>query len=99
MRISDWSSDVCSSDLPKSYMSRGIATGLLALSVAAAIAISSPTAEAQSPKTVKFQMDFVPQGLYAGFFYAKAKGYYAAENLNVEQIDRASGREKVCQYV
>src|SRR3546814_9241737 len=72
---------------PTCYMSRGIATGLLALSVATAIAIGSPAAEEQSPQAVKFQMDFVPQGLYAGFFYAKAKGYYAAENLNVELID------------
>lgn len=69
------------------HMNNGIARSLLGLSVAAAAVLGSPAAEAQSPKTVKFQMDFVPQGLYAGFFYAKAKGYYAAENLNVEMID------------
>src|SRR3546814_19449924 len=71
---------------PTCYMSRGIATGLLALSVANAIAIGSQAAEAQSPQAVKFQMEFVPQGLYAGFFYAQAKGYYAAANINVELI-------------
>ena len=48
---------------------------------------SAATAQIGPPKKVKFQMDFVPQGLYAGFFYAKSKGYYADENLDVELID------------
>src|SRR5690606_29387166 len=68
------------------YMNKGIAKSLLAATVLTAVALGSAAAAAQSPKTVKFQMDFVPQGLYAGFFYAKAKGYYAAENLNGELI-------------
>src|SRR6185503_52028 len=36
---------------------------------------------------VRFQVDFVPQGLYSGFFYAMAKGYYTAEKLDVEMVD------------
>ena len=50
------------------------------------------TAGAAAQTKVRFQVDFVPQGLYAGFFYAMAKGYYAAEKLDVEMVDgRGSG--------
>src|SRR5689334_1359312 len=50
------------------------------------------TAGAAAQTKVRFQMDFVPQGLYSGFFYAQAKGYYAAEKLEVEMVDgRGSG--------
>lgn len=66
---------------------RAVAGGLLVLLAAVAVILASPGAEAQTTKKIRFQMDFVPQGLYAGFFYAEAKGYYAAENLDVELID------------
>jgi NitT/TauT family transport system substrate-binding protein len=50
------------------------------------------TAGAAAQTKVRFQVDFVPQGLYSGFFYAMAKGYYAAEKLDVEMVDgRGSG--------
>src|SRR5262245_35902088 len=50
------------------------------------------TATAAAQTKVRFQADFVPQGLYSGFFYAHAKGYYAAEKLDVEMVDgRGSG--------
>lgn len=50
------------------------------------------TAGAVAQTKVRFQVDFVPQGLYSGFFYAMAKGYYAAEKLDVEMVDgRGSG--------
>jgi NitT/TauT family transport system substrate-binding protein len=56
--------------------------------VVAVLLFAVANASAQSgPKKVKFQMDFVPNGLYSGFFYAQAKGYYTAENLDVELID------------
>ena len=53
----------------------------------AAIALLLAAGGASAQTKVRFQMDFVPQGLYAGFFYAQAKGYYAAEKLDVELID------------
>lgn len=68
-------------------MNKGAAKSALTASLLFAVTLGSSAAAAQSLKPVKFQMDFVPQGLYAGFFYAKAKGYYAAENLNVDLID------------
>lgn len=66
---------------------KGMTVAVLAAALTASMTLGTSAAMAQAPKTVKFQMDFVPQGMYAGFFYAKAKGYYAAENINVELID------------
>src|SRR3546814_2768042 len=45
MRISDWSSDVCSSDLPRATIIGTLATGLLYLIVCSAIALMLPAAE------------------------------------------------------
>jgi NitT/TauT family transport system substrate-binding protein len=60
-------------------LSRNVALGAILLVLA--------TASASAQTKVRFQMDFVAQGLYSGFFYAHAKGYYAAEKLDVELID------------
>jgi len=57
----------------------------IVVAIAAALVFAAGNAAAQTK--VRFQMDFVPQGLYAGFFYAQAKGYYAAEKLDLELID------------
>ena len=68
------------------YVSAGIGRlGLTAAIAAAAVWLGAGSAAAQTK--VRFQMDFVPQGLYSGFFYAKVKGYYAEEKLDVEMID------------
>jgi len=45
------------------------------------------TTSAAAQTKVRFQVDFVPQGLYSGFFYAIAKGYYTAEKLDIEMVD------------
>lgn len=50
-------------------------------------AAAGAAAQTGTPKKVRFQMDFVPQGLYSGFFWAYSKGYYTAEKLDVEMID------------
>lgn len=55
--------------------------------VVAAVALAFAAGNATAQTKVRFQMDFVPQGLYAGFFYAQEKGYYAAEKLDVQLID------------
>jgi NitT/TauT family transport system substrate-binding protein len=53
----------------------------------AAILFLLGTTSAAAQTKVRFQVDFVPQGLYSGFFYAHAKGYYTAEKLDVEMVD------------
>ena len=53
----------------------------------AAVLFALGTAGAAAQTKVRFQVDFVPQGLYSGFFYALAKGYYTAEKLDVEMVD------------
>ena len=53
----------------------------------AAVVFVLGTAGAAAQTKVRFQVDFVPQGLYSGFFYALAKGYYTAEKLDVEMVD------------
>jgi NitT/TauT family transport system substrate-binding protein len=68
-------------------MSRAASTIGRALLATALLTFASSAVFAQSPKKIKFQMDFVPQGMYSGFFWAQSKGYYKAENLEVEMID------------
>jgi NitT/TauT family transport system substrate-binding protein len=75
-------------------MTRMSATGrrecgrtILLLVILLLAAANAATAQTAPAKKVKFQMDFVPQGLYAGFFYAKSLGFFAAENLDVELLD------------
>lgn len=55
--------------------------------IAATVAFVMAGGLAEAQTKVRFQTDFVASGLYAGFFYAKEKGYYAAEKLDVELID------------
>src|SRR3546814_2841696 len=81
MRISDWSSDVCSSDLPLpgflvDLADRGIAQALPRFDHAA---------------------DGEPEGHLGDHRVVAAQQQHAV--LLVEQIGRASCRERVCQYV
>src|SRR3546814_16328604 len=104
MRISDWSSDVCSSDLldknPQSTLKLGHARG------AALVALARTGTEVgeYSAKIVKKsivgtgnaekqQVQAMIGRLLPG---AKITGADAADAL---EIGRASGRERVCQYV
>src|SRR3546814_4943704 len=97
MRISDWSSDVCSSDLDGGEpVGRGFAQRTREL--------------LQGREAVEFERI---EGGIAGFMLALVAGDDLRLGLDVEaaqlvaqthvgllhQIGRASGREKVCQYV
>src|SRR3546814_3450822 len=73
MRISDWSSDVCSSDLRVDHL-LGLSVPLITLSAPAAAQVS----DAELAE------------------YGVTVGTIASE---VEEIGRASCRERVCQYV
>ena len=59
--------------------------GRSVLLAATSLLLAAGGASAQTK--VRFQTDFVAQGLYAGIFYAQAKGYYAAEKLDLDIID------------
>src|SRR5438874_7523862 len=67
------------------YWVGGIAVLALAGAVwAAAGAGASPAQQAKAAKTkVTLQLKWVTQAQFAGFYAAKAKGYYAAQGLDV----------------
>src|SRR3546814_2243702 len=81
MRISDWSSDVCSSDLPINMR------------------------DTQSPESIQRSIDYTQKKLDEAketiSYYERvgAQKDLSWEQSQVEQIGRASCRERVCQYV
>src|SRR3546814_6360357 len=98
MRISDWSSDVCSSDLPitQRYIERledqlkdgGYEKPLYMMQSNGGIA----TAKAAKANPIAM----VESGPASGIFAAAYMGSHIDEP---NQIGRASCRERVCQYV
>jgi hypothetical protein len=58
--------------------------GCLAVSFAAGSAVHA------EPVKIKFTLDWKLQGLHAWFYWAKARGYFTAENLDVT-IDQGEG--------
>src|SRR3546814_4075263 len=89
MRISDWSSDVCSSDLGDKVHNFSLKKPNLRWSI-----------PEKRPKRKVFLQDIsrtLPLDASAG--YARVAKLSTAEISTDEKIGRASCRERVCQYV
>src|SRR3546814_4932406 len=98
MRISDWSSDVCSSDLIHSLVTGSIAAGAkLAAGGTYEDLFYRPTVLADTPLTAPAFADevFGPVAPVTSF----ATVEQAVAIANDSEIGRASCRERVCQYV
>jgi NitT/TauT family transport system substrate-binding protein len=63
---------------------------LSALAIASLLCISAASGNAAEPVKIKFTLDWKLQGIHAWYYWAKAKGYFAAENLDV-RIDQGEG--------
>src|SRR3546814_4686639 len=87
MRISDWSSDVCSSDLVKALVERRIDVGFNRFF---------------SDYSGLFWQTIASQRMLAAIPSENrlaSKSSISLSDLNQQQIGRASCRERVCQYV
>src|SRR3546814_2437843 len=91
MRISDWSSDVCSSDLDGSVIVP-IGTLLDEALVAQIEAIGTQSVKIRSPLICESKMGV------CGKCYGRDLARDTPVNIG-EEIGRASCRERVCQYV
>src|SRR3546814_16331327 len=98
MRISDWSSDVCSSDLPgrRVLVSPEAVERIDGSEEKVAVGLSkqdlqeSPSVEADAPVSRQNEI-----ALADHFSWPR---YWETFPAEAAQIGRASGRERVCQY-
>src|SRR3546814_16841305 len=101
MRISDWSSDVCSSDLSAVGTQNGIRLRMSCGDLApdsivchnAKIALGTIVREPQPASLVMFEF------CRASYYEDIAHRQFVARHLRGNQIGSASCRARVCQYV
>src|SRR3546814_16396153 len=115
MRISDWSSDVCSSDLlqderPRYVVPREVHQHLMVRFAEALRSGSMATLKSLLADdavligdgggiVTSFPKPLVGGWRIAKLFFAGFRRYGAAQRIELAQIGRASCRERVCQYV
>src|SRR3546814_10553934 len=97
MRISDWSSDVCSSDLPRDLRDRLQGLERRNLRLLQMIRLGEDLAAALFPPRARSFLERSLEKLEddEGLRVRLRLDTYALADL---QIGRASGRERVCQY-
>src|SRR3546814_8589152 len=97
MRISDWSSDVCSSDLNGEFFETDLTLTAEAPLDDAVIAVTPALWHDMTVNTM------IPapaeESFKDGYFHFSYGPLDAGERLHVKKIGRASCRERVCQYV
>src|SRR3546814_3345939 len=97
MRISDWSSDVCSSDLEEHFRYAQLSVGGKVLREAVGSFSRPGRPVSENPKkqvTLRLDPDVIEK------FRATGKGWQSRINAELrKEIGRASCRERVCQYV
>src|SRR3546814_12342319 len=108
MRISDWSSDVCSSDLRWQHMSDEMVKKVLSAPDGTVIQATGPMCTSYSPTatkhfgkhrvTIRYAQGARAVESFGSGGYAGEKEVTTLPNARVE-IGRASCRERVCQYV
>src|SRR3546814_2399929 len=99
MRISDWSSDVCSSDLLVMHVITGLGVG------GAEAVLTSILLRDRELQIQPVVVSLLPGGRMAeklrqaGVSVIELNAKYDAQGLRALEIGRASCRERVCQYV
>jgi NitT/TauT family transport system substrate-binding protein len=61
-----------------------------ALAIIGCLLVAPATGRAAEPVKIKFTLDWKLQGIHAWYYWARSKGYFAAENLDV-RIDQGEG--------
>src|SRR3546814_12436184 len=103
MRISDWSSDVCSSDLLFLFVATGI--GIALIVIGSLLGPNRPSAEKLSPYECGFAA-FEDSRMQFDIRYYLIAIQFIVFDLEIifiipwaTEIGRASCRERVCKYV
>src|SRR3546814_2388402 len=98
MRISDWSSDVCSSDLERQRCERKAMSTIL-YSHPACIEHRPGTQHPERPERLKAILAALEEDEFQGLDRREAPRASIDQIALVHEIGRASCRERVCQYV